>query len=477
MTVQFRAVGPVADAAGDPSDVTVQFRAVGPVADAAGDPSDVTVQFRAVGPVADAAGDPSDVTVQFRAVGPVADAAGDPSDATVQFRAVGPVADAADELSDATMQFPVIGPLANPIMPFRVIGQPAYGPGHVDRDQGQAELRSLMHSVMAGLRPREREVIELSFRHDLNDNDLAIVLGVSQSRAHDLAARARSRLEEALGALHIALTGREACPVLGELLADWDGQLTEQTRDLVAWHIGECQTCAHHGWGAMRPAAFFRLLPLAPLPQELREQVLSLCTSTAEDAVAYRRRVARHAEWIWFARFSRAIRQASWSSIRANPGVAIAAVAVAVWVVAAVSVTLLTFAGSRAADAQTPDSRATHPQTTQTSVATHPGSPATATPSPATSVPPGRPLPLLSPPPTCRLRSKRCHRTSRRLRPRPRVRRRLRPGRRNRPNHRVQPHPHRRLRIRHPRPPRHLRRRRRPEAFRPETGRAQQPTN
>jgi hypothetical protein len=40
----------------------------------------------------------------------------------------------------------------------------------------------------------------------------------------------------------------------------------------------------------MRPAAFFRLLPLAPLPQELREQVLSLCTSTAEDAVAYRRR-------------------------------------------------------------------------------------------------------------------------------------------------------------------------------------------
>ena len=26
----------------------------------------------------------------------------------------------------------------------------------------------------------------------------------------------------------------------------------------------------------MRPAAFSRLLPLAPLPQELREQVLSL---------------------------------------------------------------------------------------------------------------------------------------------------------------------------------------------------------
>ena len=253
-------------------------------ADAADEPADAT------GELAGAGDELSDATVQFRAVGLLADAGDELSDATVQFRAVGPLADAGDELSDATVQFPVISLLADPITPFRVIGQPTYGPGRVNGDQGQAELRSLLHSILVALKPREREVIELSFRHDLNDNDLAIVLGVSQSRAHDLATRARGRLEEALGALHIALTGREACPVLGELLTDWDGQLTEQTRDLVVRHIGECQTCAHRGWSAMRPAAVFRLLPLAPLPQELREQVLSLCTSTAEDAVAYRRR-------------------------------------------------------------------------------------------------------------------------------------------------------------------------------------------
>ena len=137
------------------------------------------------------------------------------------------------------------------------------------------------------------------------------------------------------------------------MLADWDGQLTEDTRDLVSWHVEECPTCARHGWGALRPAAFSRLLPPVPLPPELREQVLSLCTSAAEDAVAYRRRVARRAESIWLARFSRAIRLLSWDSIRANPGMAIAATAVAVWVVAAVSVTLLVFAGSHAA--QRPD--------------------------------------------------------------------------------------------------------------------------
>jgi RNA polymerase sigma factor (sigma-70 family) len=344
-------------------------------ADAAGEPADTTHEL------SDAADDLSDATVQFRAVGRPAAAADDLSDATVQFRAVGRPAAPADDLSDATIQFQVIRQLADPITPFRVISQPASPPGHVHGDQGQAELRSLIHSVLAGLRPGEREVIELSFRHDLNDSDLAIVLGVSQSRAHDLASHARDRLEEALGALHIALTGREACPVLGELLAGWEGQLTEQTRELVAGHIRECRTCAHHGWGAMRPAAFSRLLPLAPLPAELREQVLSVCTSAAEDAMAYRRRVVRRAERIWLARLSRAIRQVSWSSIRANPGMVVAAVAVALWVVAAVTATLLTLADSHAAAAQATQatgSRAAPAQAIQAGVPTSPGSHAVA---------------------------------------------------------------------------------------------------
>jgi RNA polymerase sigma factor (sigma-70 family) len=380
-----------ADVAGQPTDTTdelseaaadatVQFRAVGPLADAGEDLADATVQFRAVGPLADAGEDLADATVQFRAVGRPSPAGEDLSDATVQFRAVGRPSPAGEDLSDATVQFRVISQLADPITPFRVIGQPSSISGHVHGDQGQAELRSLIHSVLAGLTPREREVMELSFRHGLNDNDLAIVLGLSRSRAHALASRARGRLEEALGALHIALTGREACPVLGQLLTDWDGQLTEETRDLVVWHIGECKTCAQRGWGAMHPAAFSRLLPLAPLHQELREQVLSRCTSTAEDAVAYRRRVIRRAKRKWFARFSRAIRRASWSSIRANPGVAIAAAAVAVWVVAAVSITMLTFAGSRATAAQVTQTTGSRVAPAQASVATYSKDPAPATP-------------------------------------------------------------------------------------------------
>jgi RNA polymerase sigma factor (sigma-70 family) len=254
--------------------------------------------------------------------------------------AVGQLSDVTREASDGVSEAP------DAAMQFRVVTQSANGRAHVDDDWGEAELRTLIQSILAALKPREREVIELSFRHDLYDDELAIALGVSMSQAQAQAVHARSRLEEALCALHIALTRRKACPALGELLANWDGQLTDETRDLVVWHIEECQACAYHRWGALRAASFSRLVPLTPVSPELRERVLSCCSSTAEDAAAYRQQATRRAESIWF---TSAIRHLSWASIRANPGMAIAVVAVALWAVAAVSVTLLTFAGSHAA--------------------------------------------------------------------------------------------------------------------------------
>ena len=277
----------------------------------------------------------------------------------------------------------------------------------VGGDSAQAELRTMAGAILAQLKPREREVIELSLRHDLYGSDLAEVLGMSSRRTNALAAHARARLEKALGALLVVRTGREACTVLGELLADWDGQLTEQTRDLVGGHVEQCEICATHGPGALRPAALFGLLPLAPLPPELREQVLSRCSSTAENAVEERRRVARRAVPTWFARISQATRRMNWDSIGANPGTVTAAVAIALWTVAAVSVVLLTFGGSKPAHAQIarPDA-----QTSSSSPATRPPAPvsasAVARPSPtfsqpsASAPPPVQSSPSFSPQPS-----------------------------------------------------------------------------
>ena len=350
---------PPADAIGDLADATMQFSAVRESADAIGDLADATMQFSAVRESADALRDLGDPTVQFSTVsGPAAAVRdlGDLGDTTVQFSVVG-------QLGDATMQFPVISATVGP----------ADGIADFNGYLGQAELRELIRSVLADMKPREREVVELNFRHELFDHDLAVALGLSVSKAQALAARTRGRLEKSLAALRTALAGRQACPVMGALLADWDGQLTEQTRDLVAWHVEQCQTCVNHARGVLRPTVLRALLPLPPLPPELREKVLNLCSSTAEDAVAYRRRVVRRAESTWAALFSQAVRWASWASIRAHPGAAIATAAVALWVAAAVTVTLLTFAGPRAAHAQTGQpagSPATHAQAAPTNAAT-----------------------------------------------------------------------------------------------------------
>jgi DNA-directed RNA polymerase specialized sigma24 family protein len=338
-----------------------------PRAEAAPGPADATRQFRRISEPAGESADLADATMLFHAFSEPADVVPGPNDATIQYSPLGEPAAAFHSRADATMQFSVVGQVADATVQFRVIREPAsvmdsmadFG-GYL----GQAELGALIRSVLVDMKPREREVVELNFRHELFDDDLAVALGVSVGKAQALAARTGDRLEKSLAALRTALAGRQACPVMGELLADWDGQLTEQTRDLVAWHMEQCQICVDQARGALRPTVLRALLPLPPLPAELREKVLNLCSSTAEEAVAYRRRVVRRAESTWAPLFSQAARRVSWAGIRAYPGAAIATAAVVLWVAAAVTATLLTFAGPRAAHAQ-PDpagSSAAHAQ-------------------------------------------------------------------------------------------------------------------
>lgn len=221
----------------------------------------------------------------------------------------------------------------------------------IRNDLTPAELVSLIRGILAELPPREREVIELSLRHNLHDDDLAEALGVSWSRAHSLTERARGRLEKALGTLLVARTGREYCPELGDLLTDWDGRLTESTRDLVAEHIEYCSACADRRRGSLRPAALSGLLPLAPLPPELRDQVLELCSAATPAGAAHRQPGTRWAGRAWLARVWQVITPTRSARIRANPGRATVGAVVVIWVVAAASMTMLTFGGSHPAGA------------------------------------------------------------------------------------------------------------------------------
>ena len=160
----------------------------------------------------------------------------------------------------------------------------------------RVELRQLVRSAIAGLNPGEREVIELTLRHDLEGPDLAGALGVPVNQAHALASRARGQLERSLGALLVARTGREACAELDELLADWDGELTVLMRKRVSRHIENCDICGERKKRELSPAMLLSALPVFILPPGLRNQVVRLVSDTSQESVRYRQYVVRRSE-------------------------------------------------------------------------------------------------------------------------------------------------------------------------------------
>jgi len=162
-------------------------------------------------------------------------------------------------------------------------------------DGERAELRAVVSAALAGLSPRDREVVELNLRHDLAGQDLADILGVSVHQAHALASRARAQFEAWLGALLVARGGREACPELAMGLDSWDGQLDVLLPKRVNRHIQRCEICEERRRHELDPALLLGALPLALPPAGLRDHLLRLIGDESPGASAYRIGVIRRA--------------------------------------------------------------------------------------------------------------------------------------------------------------------------------------
>lgn len=143
------------------------------------------------------------------------------------------------------------------------------------------ELRRLVWAAADGLNPREREVLDLAVRHDLEMPEVAKALGVTAKHAHALLSKARQQLERAVGALIVARTGRRDCTVLDGLLTGWDGKLTVLLRKRVARHIESCRTCADRHRHDVSAQALFAATPLLLAPAALRDDVLATGTAAA----------------------------------------------------------------------------------------------------------------------------------------------------------------------------------------------------
>lgn len=142
----------------------------------------------------------------------------------------------------------------------------------------QDDLARLIREACGGLSDRDREVIELSYRHGLDGLELGKALGVSPATANTLTHRAREMVGRSLGALLVARQTRQdpaRCPDLAAVLEGWDGTMTVLMRKRIARHIESCPECESERRRRVSPAALLGAMPFIPAPKELRDTTLA----------------------------------------------------------------------------------------------------------------------------------------------------------------------------------------------------------
>lgn len=150
------------------------------------------------------------------------------------------------------------------------------------------EVGDLLWSAAAGLDEKDRDLLELHVRHGLEGAELAEAAGVASGQISMATGRMRDRLERAIGALLVARGGRDDCPALGVVLADWDGTFSVLMRKRVARHIDSCDRCGERQRALVAPLGSLALAPLGltfVLPEGalegVRQRVLEAFDSSA----------------------------------------------------------------------------------------------------------------------------------------------------------------------------------------------------
>jgi RNA polymerase sigma factor (sigma-70 family) len=141
------------------------------------------------------------------------------------------------------------------------------------------ELAALVAQAEGGISDRDREVLDLAYRHGLTGAELAQALGVSSDSAKKMVQRLRDTVERSLGALLVARqasAGHNRCQELATIVADWDGLFTILLRKRISRHVESCANCDEDRGRLVNPAALLGAAPVfIPAPNWLREHTLT----------------------------------------------------------------------------------------------------------------------------------------------------------------------------------------------------------
>src|SRR6201995_2321874 len=141
------------------------------------------------------------------------------------------------------------------------------------------ELAALVAQAEGGLSDRDRDVLNLAYRHGLTGAELAQALGVSNESAKKMMQRLRDTVEKSLGAVLVVRqvkSGHNNCPELAAIVAGWDGQFTILLRKRISRHIESCPDCDEERGRLVHARALLGASAvLIPAPAWLRDQTLT----------------------------------------------------------------------------------------------------------------------------------------------------------------------------------------------------------
>jgi RNA polymerase sigma factor (sigma-70 family) len=163
------------------------------------------------------------------------------------------------------------------------------------------ELAALVAQAEGGLSDRDRDVLNLAYRHGLTGAELAQALGVSNESAKKMVQRLRDTVEKSLGALLVVRqvkSGQNNCPELAAIVTGWDGQFTILLRKRISRHIESCPDCDEERGRLVHPRVLLGASAvLIPAPAWLRDQTLTqvrLAPVATSGAVASAAHAAGH---------------------------------------------------------------------------------------------------------------------------------------------------------------------------------------
>lgn len=126
------------------------------------------------------------------------------------------------------------------------------------------------------LADRDREVLNLAFRHGIQGADLAAVLSVSARRARAMLSDAGTRFQKSAAVVAVLRGGLAGCEVLQTITGKSDPvtpPLTPERRERLTRHLESCPRCTGQSGDQVFDPEMLAAIPLATPPLTLRLRI------------------------------------------------------------------------------------------------------------------------------------------------------------------------------------------------------------